>query len=128
MTNKDTREDIFSLAELAEATGGVTLETVGQVENLKLLTPERIRATWEKVAAKFARPSSIITPLERFLKWSVADRSTRTISPFSRETVSEGLKNRLRRAQSKDYEARCRSIPRMRAAPHILAGVSLTMH
>src|SRR5438034_191944 len=30
MTNKDTTEDILSLAKLAEATGGVTLETVGQ--------------------------------------------------------------------------------------------------
>ena len=33
VTDKDTREDIFLLAELAEATGGVTLETVGQAEN-----------------------------------------------------------------------------------------------
>ena len=36
MTDKDTREDILLLAELAEATGGVTLETVGQAENLQI--------------------------------------------------------------------------------------------
>lgn len=36
MTDKDTREDILVLAELAEATGGVTLETVGQAENFKI--------------------------------------------------------------------------------------------
>jgi hypothetical protein len=40
MTDKDTREDIALLAELAQATGGVTWETVGQAENLKLVTPE----------------------------------------------------------------------------------------
>ena len=36
VTDKDTREDILLLAELAEATGGVTLETVGQAENLQI--------------------------------------------------------------------------------------------
>ena len=45
VTDKDAKEDILLLAELAEATGGVTLETVGQAENLKLLTPEQIRAS-----------------------------------------------------------------------------------
>src|SRR4029453_6195183 len=84
MTDKDRTEDVLSLAELAEATGGVTLETVGQAENLKLLTPEQVRASWEKIAAKFLGPSSKLTPLQRLMKWSVADRRSRTISPFSR--------------------------------------------
>ena len=96
MTDKDTTEDILLLAELAEATGGVTLETVGQAENLKLLTPEQITASWEKIAAKFARVSSELTPLQRFLKWSVSDRRSRTISPFSQVTVSEWLENRIK--------------------------------
>jgi WD40 repeat protein len=95
-TRKDTREDILLLAELEEATGGVTLETVGQAENLKLLAPEQIRASWEKIAAKFARASSELTPLQRFLKWSVSDRRTRTISPLSQLTVSEWLENRIK--------------------------------
>src|SRR6266567_1664585 len=55
MTDKDTKEDILLLAELAEATGGATLETVGQAENLKLLAPEQVIASREKIAAKFAR-------------------------------------------------------------------------
>jgi dipeptidyl aminopeptidase/acylaminoacyl peptidase len=97
-TGKDTREDILLLAELAEATGGVTLETVGQAENRKLLTPEQIRARWEKVAAKFSRPPSKMTSLQRFLKWSVSDRRTRTISPLSQETVSEWLENRINKS------------------------------
>ena len=42
MTDKDTREDMLLLAELAEASGDVTLQTVGQAENLKLLTPEQV--------------------------------------------------------------------------------------
>ena len=96
MTDKDTTEEIFLLAELAEATGGVTLETVGRAENLKLLTPEQIRASRKKIAAKFSGPSSKMTPLQRFLKWSVSDRRTRTISPFSQVTVSEWLENRIK--------------------------------
>jgi hypothetical protein len=74
----------------------VALETVGQAENLKLLTAEQVRATWEKIAAKFSGPSSEITPLQRFLKWSVSDRRSRTISPLSQETVSEWLENRIK--------------------------------
>jgi dipeptidyl aminopeptidase/acylaminoacyl peptidase len=96
VTDKDTREDILLLAELAEATGGVTLETVGQAENLKLLTAEQIRASREKVAAKLSRPPSKLTPLQRFLKWSVADRRSRTISPLSQVTVSEWVENRIK--------------------------------
>ena len=115
MTDKDTREDILLLAELAEATGGVTVETVGQAENFKLLTPEQVRASREKIAAKFSTPSSKLTPLQQFLKWSVSDRRSRTISPFSQVTVSEWLENRSRREQSKDYELPCRSIRRMPA-------------
>jgi len=37
-----------------------------------------------------------LTPLQRFMKWSVSDRRSRTISPFSQETVSEWLENRIK--------------------------------
>src|SRR4030095_6228421 len=84
------------LAELAEATGGVALGTVGQAENLVALTPEKIRTPREKLAAKYAGVSSGLTPLQRFLKWSVSDRRSRTISPLSQETVSEWLENRIK--------------------------------
>ena len=96
MTNKDTTENILLLAELAEATAGVTLETVGQGENFTMLTPEQRQATREKIAAKFLQPSSKLTPLQRVMKWSVADRRSRTISPLSQETVSEWLENRIK--------------------------------
>ena len=95
-TDKDTREDILLLAELAEAKGGVTLETVGQAGNLKLLTPEQIRASRENIATKLSRPPSKMTPLQRVMKWSVADRRNRTISPLSQESVSEWLENRIK--------------------------------
>jgi WD domain, G-beta repeat len=95
-TMKDTKEDILLLGELAEATGGMTLGTVGQAENLKLLTPEQVRACLEKIAAKFARVSSELTPLQRFLKWSVSDPRTRTISSCSQITVSEWLENTIK--------------------------------
>jgi WD40 repeat protein len=96
VTEKDAGEDILLLAELAEAAGGMTLETVGQAENFKLLTPEQVRAVGEKVAAKFSRPPSKLTPLQRFMEWSVSDRKSRTISPFSQLTVSEWLENRIK--------------------------------
>jgi WD40 repeat protein len=96
MTDKDKTEDILLLAELAEATGGMTLETVGQAENLKLLTPEQVIASREKIAAKFSGPSSKLTPLEQFMEWSVSDRRSRTISPFSQVTVSEWLEKRIK--------------------------------
>ena len=96
VTDKDTREDILLLAELAEATGGVTLKTVGQAEKLKLLAPEQIRASREKIGAKFLGQSSKMTPLQRVMKWSVSDRRSRTISPFSQITVSEWLENSIK--------------------------------
>ena len=96
VTHKDTREDILLFAELAEATGGVALETDGQAENLKSLTPEQVKTSREKIAAKFLKPSSKLTSLQRFLAWSVADRRSRTISPLSQVTVSEWLENRIK--------------------------------
>jgi hypothetical protein len=95
VTDKDAREDILLLAELAEATAGVSIETVGQAENLTMLKPEQIKESWEKIATKFVRPLLKMTPLQQFLKWSVADRRRRTISPFSQLTVSEWLDNRI---------------------------------
>jgi hypothetical protein len=37
-----------------------------------------------------------LTPLQRFIKWSVSDRRRRTISPFLQLTVSEWLENRIK--------------------------------
>jgi len=91
-----TREDILLLAELAEANAGVTLETVGQAENLKLLTPEQVIASREKIAAKFSGASSKLTPLQRLMLWSVSDPRSRAISPFSQITVSDWLENRIK--------------------------------
>ena len=94
--DKDTTEDILLLVELAEATGGVALETVGQGEILNVLTLEQKEGTREKIAAKYAGMSSGLTPLQRFLRWSVSDRKNRTISALSQETVSEWLENRIK--------------------------------
>jgi hypothetical protein len=96
VTDKDTTDDVLLLVELAQATSGVTLKTVGQAENLMVLTPEQREATWEKIVSKYAATSSGLSPLQRLLKWSVSDRRTRTISPLSQETVSEWLENRIK--------------------------------
>jgi hypothetical protein len=78
VTDNDTTEDVLLLAELAGATVGLTLETVGEVENLTLLTPEQSEATRENIAVKYAGLSSKITPLQQFLKSSASDRRSRS--------------------------------------------------
>jgi hypothetical protein len=83
----------------------VTLETVREAENFKLFAPEQVRASLEKIAAKFSRRPSKLTPLQRFLEWSVADRRTRTISPFSQVTVSEWRENRLKDGTIQELKA-----------------------
>ena len=93
---KDTTEDILLVAELAEAIGGMTLETAGQAEDLKLLALEQVRASREKIAAKFVDSPSKMTPLQQFMKWTGSDQRSRTISPFSQKTVPEWLENRIR--------------------------------
>lgn len=96
VTDKDIREDILSLAELGEATSGAALVSVAQAKNFRLPTPEQSLATLAKIAAKYPRTSSGLTPLQRLLEWSVSDRRSRTISPLSQETVSEWLENRIK--------------------------------
>jgi hypothetical protein len=95
VTNKDTSEDILLFAELAEATAGLTWETIDQTESVKLLAPEQVRASWNGIAGKFSQRTSKLTPFQRFMEWSVSDRRSRTISPSSQITVSEWLKNRI---------------------------------
>jgi len=84
------------LADLAEAACGSVLETSGQSEILKLFAPIQVRVTRDKIAAKFERQSSGLTPVERLLKWSVSDPRRRTISPFSKLTVPEWIENRIK--------------------------------
>jgi len=62
----------------------------------KLLPPDQVRATREKIAANFGRQSSGLTPVERLLKWSVSDPRRRTISPFSKVTAPEWIENRIK--------------------------------
>jgi WD domain, G-beta repeat len=95
ITRKDSTDDANLLADLAEATGGLTLQAFGQTEILTTLTPEQARATRDKIAVKFSGPPSKLTPLQRFLKWSVSDPRHRTISPLSKITVPECIENRV---------------------------------
>ena len=57
---KGTSEDILLLADLAEASGGVALLTSGEGEILNLLTTEQVKATREKISAKFGSGVSVI--------------------------------------------------------------------
>src|SRR4030095_1126968 len=89
----------------------ITLESAEQAENFTVLTPEQSAATRRKIAAKYARLSSVLTPLQRLLKWSVADRKTRTISPFSQVTVPEWLENRIKEGTIEGLRAALRVDP-----------------
>ena len=53
-----------------------------------------IRKLPKDALAACQRQSSELTPVERLLKWSVADPRRRTISPFSQLKVPEWIENR----------------------------------
>ena len=89
--NQDAQDGMLLLADLAEAACGSVLQGSGQAEILKLLSSDQVRASREKIAAKFERQSSVLTPVERLLKWSVSDPRLRTISPFSKLTVPQWI-------------------------------------
>jgi hypothetical protein len=81
----------YSLLTWPEAVAGLSLESSRQTNIRNILTPEQLSARWERIATKFAGAASHSTPLQRFLKWSVSERRSRTISPFSDLTVAEVL-------------------------------------
>ena len=55
--------------------------------------------------------SAQLTPLQRVMKWSVSDRRTRTISPFSQVTVSEWLENRIKEGTVEGLRAAMQVVP-----------------
>jgi hypothetical protein len=95
ITTNDSADDVNLLADLAEATSGLSLQAFGQTEILAALTPDQVTATRNEIAVKSPEPPSKLTPLQRFLKWSVSGARTRTISPFSDLTVADWVKNRI---------------------------------
>jgi WD40 repeat protein len=103
--NQDTSDDVLLLADLAEAACGSVLQTSGQAETLKPFPPDQVSATRQKIAAKFERKTTGLTPIERLLKWSVADPRRRTISPFSQLTVPEWIENRIKEGTFDSFRA-----------------------
>jgi WD40 repeat protein len=87
--------DLLSLADLAEATGDVAVQISGKTEVLQVLSQEQVRKTRDYLAAKFAGPSSSMTPLEQLLKWSVSEPRLRSLSPFSQRTVADWVEDRV---------------------------------
>jgi WD40 repeat protein len=51
ISREDTAEALLLFADLAEASGGVALQTSGQAEILNVLAPEQVRAIREKIAS-----------------------------------------------------------------------------
>jgi dipeptidyl aminopeptidase/acylaminoacyl peptidase len=109
VTGKDTPEDILLLADLAEATGGVSIKPTGQADIRNALTPDRARATRDRIGARFAGLS--LTPLQQCMNWSVSDPGNRTISPFSKLTVGEWIENRIKEGSVDGLRAAIRVDP-----------------
>jgi WD40 repeat protein/serine/threonine protein kinase len=95
INSKDNAENVLLLADLAEAAGGLSLLTSGQAEIVHVRTPEEIGATLGIIASRFPEASSKLTPLQRFLKWSVSEPRSRAVSPFSELTLTEWIQNRI---------------------------------
>jgi WD40 repeat protein len=93
--NQDSADDVLLLADLAEAASGSVLKASGQAETFEVLPQDQVRSIIEIITARFLGTPSTLTPLQRFLKWTVSDRRNRTISPFSELTVAEWIKNRI---------------------------------
>jgi hypothetical protein len=55
ITSKDTAEGVLLLADLAEASASLSLQTSRQGEILTFLTPEKVRATREQDEARRAK-------------------------------------------------------------------------
>jgi predicted oxidoreductase (fatty acid repression mutant protein) len=105
ISSKDTTDDVFLLADLAEVACGSVLGFSGQAEILILLPPDQMRAIQEKIAAKFERQFSGLTPVEQLLKWSASNPRRRTISPFSKITVPEWIENKIKEGTLDDLRA-----------------------
>ena len=97
VTDKDTREDILLLAELAEATGRCDFGNCRAGRESQVADYQnKFEQPGRRSPQNMLESSSGLTPLQRLLKWSVSDRRSRTISPFSQVTVSEWLENRIK--------------------------------
>ena len=62
---------------------------------MNIVSAEKVKATRERIAAKFAGESLGLTPLQRLLKWSVMDLKNSTISPFCNLTVAVWIEDRI---------------------------------
>jgi WD40 repeat protein len=95
ITSPATTEDVLLLADFAEATAGVALQKSGQTEILNALSLEQVNEMRRKIAARFLESASELTPLQRCLQWSVSDPRKRSLSPFSKRTVSSWVEERI---------------------------------
>ena len=67
LSNEDSREDVLLLADLAEASGGVSLESSGQTQIFKVLSPEHVRAITKRIAIRFTGALSQMSSLQRLM-------------------------------------------------------------
>jgi dipeptidyl aminopeptidase/acylaminoacyl peptidase len=94
-SHKDNVDELLLLADLVDATAGVTLNISGQEEVLTSLSADNIEAIKKRIVATFSNKSVDPTPLARFIRWSVSDSKDRTISPFSIVTISQWLEAKI---------------------------------
>ena len=82
-SDKDTAEDVRLLADLAEATGGVAVQAFGADGDFSCADSRSGQSNAGENRCQLRRAIFELTPLQRFLKWSVFGAEDRTISPFS---------------------------------------------
>ena len=92
----DSKETSMLLADLAEVYGGVAFGTSSQAAALETLEAERVASIRKNIAEKMTRAAQPLTPVQRFLQWSVANRQSRTISPLSELTLPVWIENRIK--------------------------------
>ena len=78
------------LLQLSEAISGQVLNKQGVLEETRLPRRDTIKQIREKLSHKSGGDDWVV-----WGRWFLADRSTRTISPFSKLTIPEYIENRI---------------------------------
>ena len=79
------------MLQLAEAVSGQTLNQQGLLEPTRLNRVETLNQLRQKLSQEPGDDDWVV-----WGRWFLADRATRTISPFSKLTVPEYIENRIK--------------------------------
>ncbi len=104
--------DITLLADLAEAVGGYKVNELGALIPIGDAVTLLKRLREQTTDAPLGEPS-----VESFIRWFLADRYSRAISPLSKVTVPEYIKRRVAEGRREEAERDFPGHPLLRKAP-----------